>query len=62
MLDDYAVRLLLAVEALGYLLAGWAWWRVLSDPSKTRVSIAAGCTAVGFCIKFLRISLAIVMN
>ena len=62
MLDDYAVRFLYAAESLAYFLAGWAWWRVWQDPTRSRLSAAAVCTAVGFCIKFIRISVAIVMR
>ncbi len=62
MLDDYLVRVFYAGESLGYLVAGWAWWRVWQDPTRARVSIAAACTLVGFCIKFARISLAIIMR
>jgi hypothetical protein len=62
MLEELPVRFLLAAESLGYFLAGWAWWRVWQEPSRTRISIAAAFTAAGFCLKFARISLAIVMR
>ena len=62
MLNDYAVRFLYSAEALGYLVAGWAWWRVYRSPSGVSVSVAAACTGAGFCIKFARVSLALVIR
>ena len=62
MLDPYPLRFFYAAESLGYVVAGWAWYRVWQDPTRSRLSLAAMCTAVGFCIKFARISLAIVMR
>jgi hypothetical protein len=61
MLNDCPVRLLYAAESLGYMLAGWTWWRVWVDPSRPRVTLAAACPAAGYGLKFARISLAIVM-
>ena len=47
MLDDYAVRFVLRQWPLGI---SWPAWRdvIASRTSKTRLSIAAGCTAVTF--------------
>ena len=62
MLNDYAVRFLYSAEALGYLVASWAWWRVYRSPGRDSVGFAAACTAAGFGIKFARVSVAIVMR
>jgi hypothetical protein len=62
MTDDYLVRLLYSAESLGYIVAGWAWWRVWASPSRRRLKLAAVFTAVGFAIKFTRVSLLIAIK
>ena len=62
MTDPYILRLLYAAESLGYIFAGWAWWRVWLKPIRPRFELAAVATAAGFAIKFARLSLVIVLN
>jgi len=62
MLDRYALRLATTAEGLAYVVASADWLRVYLDPSRQRLCLAAACTAAGFGIDFLRISLAIVMH
>jgi len=62
MIDNCAVRFLLAAESLAYMLAAWGWWRVWQKPSALRVGHAAFYTALCFPLKFVRIALVIILG
>jgi hypothetical protein len=62
MADHYILRLLYSAESLGYILAGLAWWRVWLEATRSRLELAAVMTAVGFAIKFARLSLLIAIR
>lgn len=62
MIDNNAVRYLLAAESLAYLLAAWGWWRVWQQPTAPRISRAAFYTALCFPLNFVRIALVIILG
>ena len=62
MIDNWWARYLYAADSFGCLLAAWAWWRVYQKPTEHRLCFAAICTAAGFCIKFLGVSLIIILR
>jgi len=62
MLELYVVRLALAGESLGYMVAAWAWLRVWQQPDACRVSIAGGITALCCFIRIFRIAIVLVAS
>ena len=62
MIDNYAIRLLLAAESLAYLIVAWGWWRVWRQTTAERVSLAALLTAACVPLRLFRIALALILS
>jgi len=61
-LDNYAIRFLLAAESLAYMIVAWGWWRVWRQTTAERVGLAALLTAACLPLRLVRIALALILS